>query len=151
MSLPSNSIEQNDVEQDLNACSKDGNEAQSTILTDDISQELDCSEESDEGDRKTMATVNSSLAKNWIRTPMEVLYNLSAEEKLEIFKNNFFNNEYNNEWERADFIIKIQDRLAMEHMKKQSFSRNYKEIDIKVKSYDFSLNDDLKKKVRVRF
>lgn len=68
MSLPSNSVGNcNDLEQDLSdGWSRVGDEDQSTILTDDISQELDCSEEGDKNDRKTIATVNSSLVKNWI-------------------------------------------------------------------------------------
>uniref|UniRef100_A0A915NZ83 Uncharacterized protein n=1 Tax=Meloidogyne floridensis TaxID=298350 RepID=A0A915NZ83_9BILA len=68
MSLPSNSVGNcNDLEQDLSdGWSRVGDEDQSTILTDDISQELDCSEEGDKNDRKTIATVNSSLVlKNW--------------------------------------------------------------------------------------
>jgi len=66
MSLPSNSGEQNVVEQDLNACSKDGNEDKSTTLTDDITQTLDWTDEEYKNKLKMRATINSPLTKKWI-------------------------------------------------------------------------------------
>uniref|UniRef100_A0A915MJ15 Uncharacterized protein n=1 Tax=Meloidogyne javanica TaxID=6303 RepID=A0A915MJ15_MELJA len=62
MSLPSNSVGNcKDVEQDLSdGWSKVGDENQSTTLTDDITQKLDCSEEADKDEQ------SSSSTKKWI-------------------------------------------------------------------------------------
>nr|CAD2195930.1 unnamed protein product [Meloidogyne enterolobii] len=179
MSLPSNSAEQNVVEQNLNAaCSKKENEAQSTTLTDDITQTLDWTDEEYKNKLKMRATINSPLTKKWIKKiPTKIKINLSAQEKLDVFKylnfsqlisfqktNYYFNNfitQYKNELARDYFNIKIIDKLAMKQSKsglpqnsllqvpdpnRPGQALKYKKIDIKVKSYEFLLNDDLKKK-----
>uniref|UniRef100_A0A914LMN5 F-box domain-containing protein n=1 Tax=Meloidogyne incognita TaxID=6306 RepID=A0A914LMN5_MELIC len=120
----SNSGEQNVVEQDLNACSKDGNEDKSTTLTDDITQTLDWTDKEYKDKLKMRATINSTLTKKWIKKiPTKIKINLSAQEKLDVFKylnfsqlisfqktNYYFNNfinSYKNELARDYFNIKI--------------------------------------------
>ncbi|CAK5091399.1 unnamed protein product [Meloidogyne enterolobii] len=161
MSLPSNYVGNcKDVEQDLSdGWSKVGDEDQSTTLTDDITQKLDCSEEVDKDDQKTSSSTNK-----WIqKISTKVLTALTTKEKIDVFKHFNFNkltafqkicryfnnfiNENKNELARDYLNIRIVDKLVMP---KGPYFK-YKELNIKVKSYDFVLNDDLKKKVRISF
>uniref|UniRef100_A0A915LUD8 UDENN domain-containing protein n=1 Tax=Meloidogyne javanica TaxID=6303 RepID=A0A915LUD8_MELJA len=92
------------------------------------------------------------------KIPTKVLTDLTTKEKIDVFKHFNFNkliafqkisryfnnfiNENKKELARDYLNIKIVDKLVMP---KGPYFK-YKELNIKVKSYDFVLNDDLKKK-----